>query len=112
MASTLTSTATLTLDALYKQELATADPGLRQQLFRQIHQIYLTDFPFITLYCPPRSHDRAQGDAQLPAQPLCWRDRQHLGVVVRRGEVLGEEVSLNEALCYFLNRQFDPINSR
>jgi peptide/nickel transport system substrate-binding protein len=38
------------LDALYQQEQATADPGLRQQLFVQIHQIYLTDFPFITLF--------------------------------------------------------------
>ena len=38
------------LDVLYKQELATADPGVRQQLFDQIHQIYLTDFPFITLF--------------------------------------------------------------
>jgi ABC-type transport system substrate-binding protein len=42
-----------TLDALYKQEVATADSGLRQQLFGQIHQIYLTDFPFITLYGLP-----------------------------------------------------------
>jgi len=40
------------LDALYKQELETADPGLRQQIFSQIHHIYLTDFPFITLYFP------------------------------------------------------------
>ena len=40
------------LDALYKQERETADPGLRQQIFQQIHQIYLTDFPFITLYFP------------------------------------------------------------
>ncbi len=40
------------LDALYKQELATWDPGVRQQLFNQIHQIYLTDFPFITLFSP------------------------------------------------------------
>jgi ABC-type transport system substrate-binding protein/serine/threonine protein kinase len=39
-----------TLDALYQQELATPDPGVRQQLFDQIHHIYLTDFPFITLY--------------------------------------------------------------
>jgi peptide/nickel transport system substrate-binding protein len=38
------------LDALYQQEQATADPGLRQQLFVQIHQIYLMDFPFITLF--------------------------------------------------------------
>jgi peptide/nickel transport system substrate-binding protein len=38
------------LDALYKQELVTTDPGVRQQLFRQIHKLYLTEFPFITLY--------------------------------------------------------------
>ena len=38
------------LDALYRQELATVDPGLRQQIFDQIHYIYLTGFPFITLY--------------------------------------------------------------
>ena len=40
------------LDALYKQELATADPGERQQIFHQIHQIYLKELPFITLYSP------------------------------------------------------------
>ncbi len=40
------------LDALYKQERETVDPGLRQQIFQQIHQIYLTDFPFIALYFP------------------------------------------------------------
>jgi peptide/nickel transport system substrate-binding protein len=40
-----------TLDALYQQELATVDPGVRQQVFRlQIHAIYLIEFPFITLY--------------------------------------------------------------
>jgi peptide/nickel transport system substrate-binding protein len=38
------------LDALYQQEQATADPGQRQQLFSQIHQIYLTQYPFITLF--------------------------------------------------------------
>ena len=38
------------LDALYKQEQATVDPGVRQQIFDQIHYIYLTEFPFITLY--------------------------------------------------------------
>jgi peptide/nickel transport system substrate-binding protein len=42
----------LALDALYVQEQATADPGQRQQVFDQIHQIYLMDFPFITLYSP------------------------------------------------------------
>jgi peptide/nickel transport system substrate-binding protein len=38
------------LDALYQQELATLDPGVRQYIFVQIHHIYLTAFPFITLY--------------------------------------------------------------
>jgi peptide/nickel transport system substrate-binding protein len=38
------------LDALYRQEVATVDQGLRQQLFYQIHEIYLTDFPFIVLF--------------------------------------------------------------
>ncbi len=40
------------LDALYKQELATVDPGVRQQIFNQIHEIYLTQFPFIVLFSP------------------------------------------------------------
>jgi peptide/nickel transport system substrate-binding protein len=40
------------LDALYQQELTTLDPGLRQQTFEQIHNIYLTEFPFIPLYFP------------------------------------------------------------
>ena len=41
------------------------------------------------LYSPTDLLDRAQGDAQLPTRTL-WRrgDRQHLGVVVRWGEVL------------------------
>ena len=38
------------LDELYTQERATVDVGARQQLFRQIHEFYLTQFPFITLY--------------------------------------------------------------
>ena len=37
------------LDSLYAQEQATADPGVRQQIFQQIHNIYLTQFPFIVL---------------------------------------------------------------
>ena len=41
-----------TLDALYQQEQATADPGARQMFFKLIHQIYLTEFPFIVLYSP------------------------------------------------------------
>jgi ABC-type transport system substrate-binding protein len=40
------------LDKLFAQEQATADPGVRQQLFEEIHQIYLTQFPFIVLYSP------------------------------------------------------------
>jgi peptide/nickel transport system substrate-binding protein len=40
------------LDALYTQEEATFDPTARQAVFNQIHQIYLTDFPFVTLYSP------------------------------------------------------------
>jgi peptide/nickel transport system substrate-binding protein len=38
------------LDALYQQELSTADPGLRQQVFQRIHSIYLTQFPLIVLF--------------------------------------------------------------
>jgi peptide/nickel transport system substrate-binding protein len=38
------------LDALYKQELATPDPGARQNIFEHIHLLYLTQFPFIVLF--------------------------------------------------------------
>jgi peptide/nickel transport system substrate-binding protein len=38
------------LDALYRQEQTTVDAGARQQIFRQLHEFYLTQFPFITLY--------------------------------------------------------------
>jgi peptide/nickel transport system substrate-binding protein len=38
------------LDVLYQQEQTTVDAGERQQIFRQLHQFYLTQFPFITLY--------------------------------------------------------------
>jgi peptide/nickel transport system substrate-binding protein len=41
------------LDALYKQEQATADPTQRQAIFDKIHQIYLTDFPFIVEFASP-----------------------------------------------------------
>ena len=41
------------LDVLYTQEQATADQGVRQQIFEQIHQTYLTDLPFIVLYGSP-----------------------------------------------------------
>jgi peptide/nickel transport system substrate-binding protein len=40
------------LDSLFTQEESTADTNARQAIFNQIHQIYLTDYPFITLYSP------------------------------------------------------------
>ena len=40
------------LDALFTQEQSTTDANQRQQAFNQIHQIYLTDFPFAVLYGP------------------------------------------------------------
>ena len=40
------------LDALFQQELSTTDVNARQAVFNQEHQIYLTDYPFITLYGP------------------------------------------------------------
>ena len=41
-----------TLDALYNQEQGTLDPGLRQEIFRRIHRLYLTELPFIVLFSP------------------------------------------------------------
>jgi len=38
--------------ALYNQELSTTDPTVRQDAFNKLHQIYLTEFPFITEYAP------------------------------------------------------------
>jgi len=40
------------LDPLFAQEQGTTDPAKRQAAFNQLHQIYLTDFPFITEYGP------------------------------------------------------------
>ena len=40
------------LDPLFAQEEGTTDPAKRQAAFNQLHQIYLTDFPFITEYGP------------------------------------------------------------
>ncbi len=40
------------LDQLFTQEQTGTTPAARQQAFNQIHQIYLTDFPFVTLYAP------------------------------------------------------------
>jgi len=41
------------LDALYKQELSSGDPNVRQQAFNQIHQIELTDYMFIVEFAAP-----------------------------------------------------------
>ena len=40
------------LDKLYIAEQSTTDSNQRQAIFNQIHQIYLTDFPFVALYAP------------------------------------------------------------
>jgi peptide/nickel transport system substrate-binding protein len=40
------------LDKLFIAEQTTVDPDQRQAIFNQIHQIYLTDFPFVVLYAP------------------------------------------------------------
>ncbi|MBV9706432.1 MAG: peptide ABC transporter substrate-binding protein [Chloroflexi bacterium] len=56
------------MDTLLKKELSTADPAVRQQAFNQIHDIELTQFPFIVLYGPldlgiakARAHNYAPG---------------------------------------------------
>ncbi len=41
------------MDAQYKAEQSSADPAVRQKAFDAIHQIELTDFPFIVLYSAP-----------------------------------------------------------
>lgn len=40
------------VDKLLNQLEQTGDPTQRQQLFNEVHQIYLTDYPFIVLYSP------------------------------------------------------------
>jgi peptide/nickel transport system substrate-binding protein len=40
------------LDALFTQEQSTSDTNARQAVFDQEHEIYLTQYPFITLYSP------------------------------------------------------------
>lgn len=41
------------LDAQYKAEQSSADPNVRQAAFDKIHQIYLTDFPYIVEFSAP-----------------------------------------------------------
>jgi len=40
------------LDKLFQQEESSADPAVRQDAFNKIHEIELTDFPFVILYSP------------------------------------------------------------
>ena len=40
------------VEQLLKQEQTSIDPNVRQQAFNGLHQIYLTDYPFIILYSP------------------------------------------------------------
>jgi peptide/nickel transport system substrate-binding protein len=40
------------VDKLIKQEQTSADPAVRQDAFNKLHEIYLTDFPFVILYSP------------------------------------------------------------
>ncbi len=63
------------LDALYQQEVTTLDPGLRQQIFMRIHQIYLTDFPFIVLYSPPQIYMVRKGTHNYQPTPLGFEDQ-------------------------------------
>lgn len=63
-----------TLDALYQEELATPDVGARQQIFAQIHQIYLADFPFIVLYSPPVIFIVRKGTHNYQPSPLGFQD--------------------------------------
>jgi peptide/nickel transport system substrate-binding protein len=58
------------LDALYKKEQTTADRGLRQQVFIQIHNIYLTDFPFITLYSATENWMVRKGTHNYQPSPI------------------------------------------
>lgn len=40
------------VDKLQTQEETSADPAVRQDAFNKLHEIYLTDFPFVILYSP------------------------------------------------------------
>jgi ABC-type transport system substrate-binding protein len=62
------------LDALYRQELTIADPGVRQQIFVQVHQILLTQFPFITLYSPSDLYIMRKGTHNFLPNPVAGED--------------------------------------
>jgi peptide/nickel transport system substrate-binding protein len=58
------------LDALYQQEQTTLDPGLRQQVFIQIHKLYLTDYPIIVLYSPTENYMVRKGTHNYSPGPM------------------------------------------
>ena len=58
------------LDALYQQELATPDPGARQNIFEQIHLIYLTDFPLIFFFDEVDLYMLRKGTHNFQPSPL------------------------------------------
>jgi peptide/nickel transport system substrate-binding protein len=58
------------LDKLFAQEQATADPGMRQQIFIQIHRMYLTQFPFIVLYSPRDIFTLRKGTHNYQPSPI------------------------------------------
>jgi peptide/nickel transport system substrate-binding protein len=70
------------LDALYKQERATVDPVLRGNIFNQIHDIYLTQFPFIVLFGPTDLAMARKGTHNYQISP-----------------VAGETVNIGELWC-------------
>jgi len=58
------------LDALYKEELSTVDPVKRGSIFFQIHQLYLTELPFIVLFSPTDLSIVRKGTHNLQASPI------------------------------------------
>jgi peptide/nickel transport system substrate-binding protein len=62
------------LDALYKQELTTPDPGARQNIFEHIHLIYLTQFPFIVLFGEYDLYMLHKGTHNFQPSPLGFTD--------------------------------------
>ena len=62
------------LDALYQQEQATPDPGARQNLFEQIHLIYLTDFPLIFFFDEVDLYMLRKGTHNFQPSPLMIAD--------------------------------------
>jgi ABC-type transport system substrate-binding protein/serine/threonine protein kinase len=63
-----------TLDALYQQELATPDAGERQNIFVQIHLIYLTQYPMIVLFGENDIYMVRKGTHNFQPSPLMIAD--------------------------------------